>query len=258
MPLRCLMLRNYNAETWSRFLSMEAHLDKRKDTPIWVRHKEYTEKPLTDLQQLTEDDLEQEIVQKICGILDINTFEVRPPESDGNLLDPGDCLRGLYLRASLLSHDCVGNTQLSIDDDFNMTVHASRAISVGETIFFNYGNCLKSSYERRCHLKDGKYFDCGCRRCSDPTELGTYMSSIRCNKCKSGLVVPTMPLSDIYRTSWTCQCCATVYKGILIKTTMDQIKEKMACWDPTNIQEGEELLQKLEISLAPQHYLVLE
>ncbi|GJQ83907.1 hypothetical protein Trydic_g19845 [Trypoxylus dichotomus] len=258
MPLRCLMLRKYDPNMWTRFLAMEAHMDKRRDTPIWIRHKEYTEKPLKNLQQLTEDDLEQEIVEKICGILDVNSFEVRPSESDGNLLDSSECLRGIYVEASLMTHDCVGNTQLSIDDDFNMTVHASRAIPAGETIFFNYGNCLKNTYERRCHLRQGKYFDCACSRCSDPSELGTYMSSIRCNTCKSGLVVPTVPLSDIYRTPWICQCCKTVYKGVLIKTSVDRIKEQITSWDPANIEEGEKLLKRLEITLAPQHYLILE
>ena len=41
---------------------------------------------------------------------------------------------------------------------------------------------LRTTRDRRLHLKFSKYFDCSCRRCSDPTELGTFLSSIKCPK----------------------------------------------------------------------------
>ncbi|KAI4456266.1 set and mynd domain containing arthropod-specific member 4 isoform a [Holotrichia oblita] len=259
MPWRCLLTRKYNEELWNKFLSMEAHLDTRKDTLIWNSHKEYIEQPLKSLNLLTDEDLEQNIIQRICGILDVNSFEVRiPQERSGNFTQPEECLRGVYVQASLMSHDCIGNTQLSVDNDFVMTVHASKPIPNGEMIFFNYGNCLKGTYERRQHLREGKYFDCVCRRCSDPSEMGTHLSSVKCKKCADGLVVPAIPLSDVYKTSWTCQSCATVYKGVLIKTTLDQLQEKISCRDPTDLQQGEELLRKFNTFLAPQHYLIIE
>lgn len=101
--------------------------------------------PLKTLNILTKQDLDEEIVQRICGVLDINTFEVRPPSNNESMQDLVDHLRGLYLQASLMTHDCVGNTLLSVDDDFTMTIYACKSIPAGEPIFFNYSNCLKVS-----------------------------------------------------------------------------------------------------------------
>ena len=42
---------------------------------------------------------------------------------------------------------------------------------------------------RRENLLETKYFACACPRCSDPTELGTHMSSLKCNKCDNGIVL---------------------------------------------------------------------
>lgn len=51
---------------------------------------------------------------------------------------------------------------------------------------------------RRDHLKQGKYFDCACPRCSDPTELGTHMSTMKCHKCDPGIVMSTNPLGNTF------------------------------------------------------------
>ncbi|KAG8314263.1 hypothetical protein J6590_096707 [Homalodisca vitripennis] len=63
---------------------------------------------------------------------------------------------------------------------------------------------------RREHLKQCKFFDCECKRCQDPTELGTHVSSLRC-ECGSGHLVPTEPLS--LDSTWRCdndQCHASL------------------------------------------------
>lgn len=39
MPLRCLLLREYDRNNWDRFLEMEAHMEQRRDTGIWKLHK---------------------------------------------------------------------------------------------------------------------------------------------------------------------------------------------------------------------------
>jgi hypothetical protein len=84
------------------------------------------------LLTLAED---TELMQRICGILDVNSFEVRgPPSMSGER----ERLRGVYLRAALMAHDCVANTHLAVDDDFQMTVHASITIPQGQPIYFNY------------------------------------------------------------------------------------------------------------------------
>jgi hypothetical protein len=43
-----------------------------------------------------------------------------------------------------------------------------------------YTHALWGTQARREHLAATKYFTCRCERCVDPTELGTYISGIRC------------------------------------------------------------------------------
>lgn len=78
-----------------------------------------------------------ELMQKLCGILDVNTFEVRSPGAFDSLL-----LRGLYAEAALMAHDCRGNTHLTVDDDFRLTVYASVTIKENDPILFNYTSSL--------------------------------------------------------------------------------------------------------------------
>lgn len=81
-----------------------------------------------------------EFVQKICGILDVNSFEVRGPPSESGETEK---LRGIYLRAALMAHDCVANTHLAVGDDFEMSIHASVPIPLGHPIYFNYTSAMQ-------------------------------------------------------------------------------------------------------------------
>lgn len=89
---------------------------------------------------MSEEDVE--FVQKICGIIDVNSFEVRSPIGPRGIGQP---LRGLYVEAALMAHDCVPNTHLSIDEKFEMIIHASVNISKGQSIVYNYTGSLQVS-----------------------------------------------------------------------------------------------------------------
>lgn len=122
---------------WQEFSLLEPHLEDRKDTWIWKSHEISVERVLRDLGVQGAD-----MVQKVCGIIDVNSFEVRPPEITEVAASPDESLRGVYLEAALMTHDCVGNTHLAVDDAYKLCVHASRDIKKDETIFFNYSNAL--------------------------------------------------------------------------------------------------------------------
>lgn len=97
---------------------------------------------LNDLNVTDEEDVAQEVIQRICGILDVNSFELRPREFQGTNGNSGGFLRAIYLQAALMAHDCVSNTHIATDDDFEIIVRACRDIKEGEIIFFNYSNAL--------------------------------------------------------------------------------------------------------------------
>lgn len=86
---------------------------------------------------LENDPSVSEMIQQLCGILDVNSFELRSPGGMDGLL-----LRGLYLEASMMAHDCRGNVHVTADDNFHLTVYASIPIKEGDTIFFNYTSSL--------------------------------------------------------------------------------------------------------------------
>ncbi|XP_017774573.1 PREDICTED: protein msta-like [Nicrophorus vespilloides] len=248
LPLRCLLLKQYDAKKWAEFLELESHLKERKDSPIWFIHKE----GVYDVLKKLNVDVDEELVQTICGILDVNSFEVRPLFA---ATTPQECLRGVYLKAALMAHDCTPNTHLSVDFTFEMTIRANRFIPAGETIFYNYANGLQGSAERRKHLHVGKYFDCTCKRCGDGTELQSFLSSLICTSCKS-LISCAEPLKDIYSSDWICGKCSKTIKGNLVENTINHSKELIN--DYSNLQEAEGILEKLKVTLGPNHYIILE
>lgn len=67
-------------------------------------------------------------------------------------------------------------------------------VKEGEQLYTTYTYVLSGTRARRDLLNEGKFFECSCERCSDPTELGTHFSSILCRKCKGGIIVPNQPL----------------------------------------------------------------
>lgn len=63
-------------------------------------------------------------------------------------------------------------------------------VPAGGELYASYTHSLLPTMLRREQLLEGKYFACACPRCSDPTELGTHMSSLKCNKCDNGIILP--------------------------------------------------------------------
>ena len=49
-------------------------------------------------------------------------------------------------------------------------------------------------------------------RCSDPTELGSYASAVKCNSCHNGYVTPMN--ACITNSDWDCQNCKAVLSFI--------------------------------------------
>lgn len=65
----------------------------------------------------------------------------------------------------------------------------------GDMLYSTYTYTMQGTSARQSHLKYGYHFTCRCARCLDPTELGTNISSLKCNKCDSGFILSTDPLS---------------------------------------------------------------
>uniref|UniRef100_A0A1B6C1U0 SET domain-containing protein n=1 Tax=Clastoptera arizonana TaxID=38151 RepID=A0A1B6C1U0_9HEMI len=251
VPLRCILkLRNSAHDSKiSKLLSLESHVDERRGTFVWESHHENVVKKLHIFGITTMTEKDVEYVQKICGIVDVNCFEVRGPMG---VRGSGQPIRGLYVEAAMMAHNCVPNIHLSIDDKYEMVVRASSHIPKGEAIVYNYTSPLQRTEIRQEHLKEGKYFLCNCKRCTDPTELATHLSSLMCVRCKTGFVVKR---DEKY---WGCNKCEHKCKKELICCTITEAEYLFNGTDPTDARALEKLLMKFAHTLSPNHSISLD
>nr|XP_031841458.1 SET domain-containing protein SmydA-8-like isoform X1 [Nomia melanderi] len=256
LPLRLWLLKQRNPVLWGQVESMESHVDKRRNTSVWKDREENVINVIRNLGLIADhDESTSESLQQLCSILDVNMFELRSPGGVDGLF-----LRGLYAEASLMAHDCRGNTHLTIDDNFQLTVYASVPIQEGETILFNYTSSLLGTSGRREHLRGGKYFECECSLCKDPYEMGSYMSCILCPRCREGYVGVKNPLTiNPYEKNmrWQCNRCRRSIGGRLVRATLNISRTLIEDTDDNDIRGLETLTTKLARSFHPNHYLML-
>lgn len=77
---------NSYGQSYNNLLCMESHYAKRQNTLIWHQHRRSVIDPMRQIglyehfcfkRKYINDDF----MQKICGILDVNSFDVRTPTS---------------------------------------------------------------------------------------------------------------------------------------------------------------------------------
>ncbi|XP_068618071.1 SET domain-containing protein SmydA-8-like [Battus philenor] len=248
LVLRVILKKNIDTMAWNEFMELETHLNERKNSIVW-EYCEHTDKFIKSLGLL--DTIEDEsFVQKICAAVDVNSFEVRGPVVPA--IGCSELLRGVYLKAALMAHDCVGNTHIAINDNNDLVCHASTNIQKGETIFYNYTDPLKGTAIRQQHLLIGKYFKCTCKRCQDITEMDTYMSSALCPGCKIGYI------SHSIDEMWSCHSCDCKYEHSIIGHKVQCCSDKLASINKKDEKELEEYIKNVSLVLAPNHYLLLD
>lgn len=175
---------------------MESHDEIRKSKPIWEFNQVNIVQYLRTVGKLGR--FSEELIHKVCGILEVNAFEARAVS--------GSMIRCLFPKLAILSHNCISNIHHSVSPyGFNVVVRASIDIAANSELYSSYTFALWPTLVRREFLKESKFFECKCDRCSDPTELGTHMGSLKCSKCDNGTVISTDPLS--FDCAWKCSNC---------------------------------------------------
>ncbi|KAI5638445.1 hypothetical protein NE865_08910 [Phthorimaea operculella] len=245
--LRALLKRTSDRKAWDEFMQLETHLEERKGTGVW-QYYEATVKFIESLGLL--DGIKQDnLVQKICAAIDVNSFEVRGPPVMA--IGCSEILRGVYLKAALLAHDCTANTHMSINDNNLLVCHASTDIKKGDVIYYNYTDPLKGTALRQQHLYVGKYFKCSCSRCGDATEMGTHLSSALCPHCKG-------MLTEGEGGEWDCEECHRKTPSDVIGYKVQCCADKFEVINKKDEKELEEYIKNVSLVLAPNHYLLLD
>ncbi|RZF49126.1 hypothetical protein LSTR_LSTR008412 [Laodelphax striatellus] len=246
VPLRCLLLKSHNPEKWNVLQTFEAHNSIRKKlTYIWESNQKYIVDRIRKtwkVEEFTDDE-----IHSVCGFLEVNAFEVG---------QSGISIRALYPNVFLVAHDCIPNTSHNDNENYQLIVRAAAKINKGQLITLSYANTLHGTMRRREHLRAAKFFDCICARCSDPTEMGTNMSSLNCPKCTKGTVISTKPLDD--RADWLCTNC-TQYSvpHDIIDKLLERIQNELDSTRMDSIVELEDFLKKYQKVLHPQHYIMI-
>lgn len=148
-------------------------------------------------------EVSREVIHKVCGIIDVNALEINQDAE----------VSAIYPTAYLMEHSCLPNTAHIFDGaagSYKITIRAALPIKKGDHITTMYTHALWGTQARREHLRETKYFSCKCQRCSDPTELGTYLSALKCmgmnpDEPCGGIQLPLNPLDD--NTEWACDKC---------------------------------------------------
>ncbi|XP_077295843.1 SET domain-containing protein SmydA-8-like [Arctopsyche grandis] len=256
-PLRCLLMEKTDPKQYEAILSMQGHLEQRINTPLYKILKANI---VTFIQQvLGFTQFDENTIMNVAAILDNNAFDYRYK----NLVK----LRGLYLTASMQSHDCVPNTKhVFLDEDYHMAVIATLPITKGSVITTSYTQPLRGTLTRRIHLQNSKCFSCTCSRCADPTELGTYLGSIFCSICRANSrgkdskdipkMMSTNPLDS--GAEWKCNVCGHQVQAKQMTWGNEAILKDIRILDKTNPKDLEEYIIKYEQALHPSNYHVID
>lgn len=197
-------------------------------------------------------DCSAEQLHRICGILEVNALNISLPS--------GLEISALYPTACLLEHSCTPNCYFTFDftKNYKISMIAARDIRRGEHLSIMYTHMLWGTQMRQEHLMTNKYFICSCQRCLDPSELGTYISGLKCIGADELSCNGTMLPSDAMpHTDWICDVCPVRIASDQVNILMSNIEAEVDAImmnSTTNIQELENLIEKLKTFLHDNHY----
>jgi len=189
--LRVLLLKGVDgqgSEEWNQVMGLMSHWETRKKE---VEVAEAIRRMMVFfVERLGMDWVQLEDVQHAFGVLKTNAVGFMNTEA-----------RALYPVVSIMSHSCAANLEPVSDPGTCIKFRAKRQIKEGEELCMRYTSFLESGITMRSKLKAEWFFDCGCSRCKDPTEFGSYFSSPKC-LCGGYLLLP-----DCHSPTLTCDVC---------------------------------------------------
>ncbi|XP_060817403.1 SET domain-containing protein SmydA-8-like [Bombus pascuorum] len=245
LVIRMLILWRKKLKYWYSIEKLQSHQDSRgqgtnayEETMNIYRHIE---------RLLPDDPSSKDIVHKICGLIDVNALETVPPEG---------CV-AIYETACLLEHSCLANTRHSfkIDDKGRprITVIAVCSIQKWDHLSTMYTHALWSTRARRAHLSETKYFSCHCKRCADPTELGTHLGTLKCPR-DNDFILPKDPLN--FDSQWECNSCPGTLTASEVTQFVGKLEEDVdEIMYQANKNKLVDLLSRLTTLLHPGHQL---
>ena len=128
----------------------------------------------------------------------------------------GVCSGGIavFPTYSMINHNCLCNSRtkkLGLSNGHAMEVLAAVKIAKGEEITTRYTTPQWGTFRRQQLTQNYWNFTCRCARCVDPTEMGSMLNAVVCQKCLKdddsyGFILPSDPTS--LKSEWICAKCS--------------------------------------------------
>jgi len=253
--LRCLYLKQTCEAKWKKLKELEPHEEARKKNGKYDRDAATMVRVIREFLKIPETTFTTQEILDVCGILNVNAHEVPVTPTP---------TQALYANISILEHSCINNASKHFDGDNRVVIRAAINIKKGEHISINYSDPMWGTANRQLHLAETKYFVCSCPRCSDPTELGTMFSSIRCPQCtnENGYLVASMPghpeLVESAMADWTCVCCSATQTSKFVSAVTQSIGEELVSLEKGSIEACQSFIKKHSQNLHPNHYYLMD
>lgn len=153
---------------------------------------------------------------------------------------------------------------------FRFQLRPTVFISKGNQLYATYAYTLAGTLERQQHLLEGKYFQCHCERCLDPTELGTNFSTLKCQNCHLGDVLSSDPLSNKSSNNntvfhillfvdsiaiWKCNKCQFESEAENVKRLLKALQDEID--SASSVELLESLLEKYKSVLHSNHFIMI-
>lgn len=131
---RCLLMKANDKLSYDKLLTMESHNGIRKEIPsLWNRNQKVIVERIRNEWKFNE--FAEAEIHTICGVLEVNSFEVGQNNTRG---------RALYPTAFLLSHDCTPNTTHTDDPvTHKLTIRVTQPLRREGTISLSYSYTLQ-------------------------------------------------------------------------------------------------------------------
>ncbi|XP_076234088.1 SET domain-containing protein SmydA-8 isoform X2 [Calliopsis andreniformis] len=246
--IKALSMKDTNPKTYAKLLSLESHCNRIKEKDSFV-----FEDPLNILHFIRRffktDDIPDEDITKIVGILQVNGHEVPLTELP---------FVAVYELASLLEHACRANCSKSFTDESGLIIHAAIPIAKGDHISICYTDPLWGTANRRHHLSQTKFFECICDRCKDPTEFGVMFNSIKCTKMDCiGYMLPKTFL-DQKQKNYICATCELEMAYDKVEEVLEKIGVDLASMRKHDVTACKEFLNRYKNVLHPNHFYIID
>ena len=242
--IRILRKMREDPEVMEMVLRLMDHLEERRGEKMWT---DVTEHLVPWVTSHGFADVEPELMERIVGI--IRTNSVKWTACSGKPLGYAVC--PVF---SVLNHSCVNNTMDTQTQEGEMLVRATMLIRQGEEIFTQYRGPTQGNILRRQQFLDYWKFSCTCPRCSDPTELGTMASAVKCDDCGDTV----LPASSAVSCHWVCGGCRREEPVGGMIARVRRLQQRLESFSPAESPEAwETLLSQFQTELHEDHFLCM-